>query len=291
MRVTRYTELAPFAARVQPFLFAHEAKHCLPIGIIASLLAGGLDAAEAPYLASVEQDDGRLALVAIQTPPHNLVLSLPAEDADVAQASEALAADLHTVRGRLPGVVAVSDLARAFSAIWASQAGATAEAGLRELIYKLTRVQRPRAVPGFMRRIGEQDRALLHDWLRAFMREAVRNEVENVDHWIDERLHATTSGMYIWEDGQPVCMTGYTGPTPHGIRIGPVYTPPELRGRGYASALVADVSQRLLDEGRQFCFLFTDLANPTSNHIYRTIGYEPVVEVAEYGFSAPTAEG
>ena len=65
-----------------------------------------------------------------------------------------------------------------------------------------------------------------------------------------------------------------------------MYTPPPARGRGYASALVAEASQLQLDAGRRFCFLFTDLANPTSNHIYQAIGYEPVRDVDEYRFGA-----
>ena len=93
-------------------------------------------------------------------------------------------------------------------------------------------------------------------------------------------------GLYLWVDGagQPVTMVGYQGPTPHGMRIGPVYTPPAQRRKGYASACTAAVTQYLLDGGRQFCFLFTDLANPTSNHIYQEIGYQPVVDVEMYSF-------
>jgi predicted GNAT family acetyltransferase len=68
------------------------------------------------------------------------------------------------------------------------------------------------------------------------------------------------------------------------MRIGPVYTPPALRKRGYASALTAALSQELLDSGRKFCFLFTDLANPTSNRIYQQIGYQAVCDVDEYRF-------
>ena len=89
----------------------------------------------------------------------------------------------------------------------------------------------------------------------------------------------------LWEDGgEAVSVSGWGGPTPNGIRIGPVYTPPALRGRGYATALVAELSQALLDEGRSFCFLFTDLANPTSNAIYERIGYVRVCESAMVAF-------
>ena len=90
---------------------------------------------------------------------------------------------------------------------------------------------------------------------------------------------------YLWIDrGRPVSLTGAGGLTPNGIRVGPVYTPREDRGRGYASNLVARVSQELLDSGRTFVFLFTDLSNPTSNKIYQAIGYEPVSDVDEWEF-------
>ncbi len=74
------------------------------------------------------------------------------------------------------------------------------------------------------------------------------------------------------------------GETPNGIRIGPVYTPPADRGQGYASALVAAVSQAQLDAGRRFCFLYADLANPTSNKIYQAIGYRPVTDALRIDF-------
>ena len=84
--------------------------------------------------------------------------------------------------------------------------------------------------------------------------------------------------------GRVVSVSGWGGPTPNGIRVGPVYTPPELRGRGYATALVAELSQTLLDGGRSFVFLYTDLANPTSNAIYERIGYVRVAESAMIEF-------
>jgi uncharacterized protein len=92
--------------------------------------------------------------------------------------------------------------------------------------------------------------------------------------------------LYVWRTDKPVSMAQTAGPTPNGIRISLVYTPPEYRGRGYASANVAALSQRMLDQGRKFCFLFTDLANPTSNKIYQHIGYVHQSNVAEYRFGA-----
>ena len=93
--------------------------------------------------------------------------------------------------------------------------------------------------------------------------------------------------IYLWGDREIVSLCGVGGETPHGVRIGPVYTPPQARRQGYASALVAEASQLQLDAGRVFCFLFADLANPTANHIYQAMGYEPVRDVDEYRFEAP----
>ena len=89
----------------------------------------------------------------------------------------------------------------------------------------------------------------------------------------------------LWLDGDTVSLTAFGGATPNGIRLGPVYTPPDKRGRGYASALVADVTASLLAGGRRFCFLFTDLANPTSNSIYQQVGYRPVTDVDLWRFA------
>ena len=102
---------------------------------------------------------------------------------------------------------------------------------------------------------------------------------------VEHRLGGDDGGFLLWEDGgEIVSVSGWGGPTPNGIRVGPVYTPPEARGRGYATALVAELSQTLLDGGRTFVFLYTDLANPTSNAIYERIGYVRVAESAMVEF-------
>jgi len=129
---------------------------------------------------------------------------------------------------------------------------------------------------------------LLLEWMVAFGEEVLeendpgRAEARDA---VEYRLGAEEGGFELWEDGgEVVSLSGWGGPTPNGIRIGPVYTPPERRGRGYATALVAELSQALLDRGRRFCFLYTDLANPTSNAIYERIGYGKIAESAMVAF-------
>jgi predicted GNAT family acetyltransferase len=131
------------------------------------------------------------------------------------------------------------------------------------------------------------DRPLLERWLVDFGLEALdEDDAARVSRNMDDWERGDGRRYWLWDvAGSPVSMVGAGGETPSGIRIGPVYTPPSERGNGYASNLTAAVSQTLLDEGRRFCFLYTDQANPTSNKIYRAIGYEPVTEALMVAFT------
>ena len=138
-----------------------------------------------------------------------------------------------------------------------------------------------------MRDYERNDREVAARWMDAFVKEALPEPPPGASaELVDQREDDPDGGVAFWEDGGAVVsIAGFGGRTPNGIRIGPVYTPPELRGRGYASALTAAVTQRLLDRGLRFCFLFADLANPTPNSIYQRIGYEPVSDVDPWSFS------
>jgi GNAT superfamily N-acetyltransferase len=155
---------------------------------------------------------------------------------------------------------------------------------MRERIFRLTAVRPPPAAPpGRLRLGGPEERDLILDWFVAFGREALPASTPPVsEELIDRRIEQ--GGVYLWDDGGPVSLTVVGSRTPHGARVGPVYTPPERRGRGYASACVAGASQAQLDAGLRFVFLFTDLANPTANHIYQEIGYEPVRDIDQWRF-------
>ncbi len=285
MQLTRFRSARDFLARAEAFLVEHEAEHCLPLGLSTSLAANPNLYPSQPYFGEVE-DMGKVVAAGIMTPPYRLVLSLT----ESREALELIARDVQEFRPDTPGVIGPVPVSHHFAEIWQALTGQAFHRRMAERIYKLESVKPPSGVSGQMRRATADDRALLTEWLIAFQKEAF--EGDEVDMPAVERtvknmltLPPDMTGVYLWEDPQPVSLTRYGGPTPHGMRIGPVYTPPEFRGRGYASACVAGVSQYLLDSGRSFCFLFTDLANPTSNHIYQVIGYEPVCDVDEYRFA------
>ena len=234
-----------------------------------------------PYFAVVS-DGERVVAAALRTPPHNLILSL-VDDPD---ALPLIAEDVAAATPELPGVVGPQAATGRFAAEWLERTGRGSRLKMAERIFRLTRVIGPRPVAGSLRRATADDRALVVERLRAFVLEAMGpdEDVSTVASIADNWLGGAGRWLYLWDDGGPVSMAGASGETPSGIRIGAVYTPPELRGRGYASNCVAAVSQAQLDRGRRFCFLYTDLANPTSNKIYQAIGYEPVCDVDEYRF-------
>jgi predicted GNAT family acetyltransferase len=134
-----------------------------------------------------------------------------------------------------------------------------------------------------MRIATESDLELVIDWVWKFESEAVGHE--DIEAARETAINRILDGeIFLWEADHPVSMAAIGRPTPHGITISLVYTPPELRGRGYAISCVATLSQLQLDSGKSFCTLFTDITNPTSNEIYQRIGYKPVCDFNEYIF-------
>lgn len=280
MEIKRWDDARAFSDRAEAFLVAHEAHHNLMLGIVAVLVEDPTRWGTAPYLATVETA-GRVVGAAAMTPPHNLILSRQAAPGTL----DLIAADLRQTHPDLPGVQAPDGLAEAFATVWRRTRGTVSHRDLALRIFQLDTVAPVVGVPGAMRRATEADRDVLLDWTNAFIAEAFPAvHAGDAEQMVNSRLRSRTGGMVLWEDGGPRSLAGYGGPTPTGIRIGPVYTPPEHRGRGYASACVAALSQRLLDDGRRRCFLFTDLANPTSNTVYQRLGYRPVTDVDQWAF-------
>jgi uncharacterized protein len=269
-----------FLSEAGPLLLEDEARNNLVLGIAGTLAVSPDRYAEKRFW--VVRDGGETVAAALRTPPFNLVLAWPRDEA----ALEALAAGIEE---ELPGVVAAHPEVDAFTRLWSGTREIEPRVIREQGVYALEHVQPLPGAPGAPRVATHDDAPLLLDWMLAFGLEVLdeddpgRTEAQAT---VEHRLGSNDGGFLLWEDGgEAVCVSGWGGPTPNGIRIGPVYTPPALRGRGYATALVAELSQTLLDGGRSFCFLFTDLANPTSNAIYERIGYVRVCESRMVSFA------
>jgi predicted GNAT family acetyltransferase len=150
-------------------------------------------------------------------------------------------------------------------------------------MYRLDQVVSPVGVRGRLRHATEQDLPTAHQWADDFARDAGHEFMTPPaarERWIRQ------GELYFWEvQGSPTAMAVATGWTENGARIGYVFTPRGLRGNGYASAITAAVSQRILEGGRRFCVLYTDATSPVPNAIYPRVGYRLLTELEDVKFS------
>lgn len=271
-----------FRQLVDPFLGADPVARTLPITVLDAVISGLY---EEWVLAAVESGDGVVTGCAVQTPPHNVIVA-----AIDSAAAHALADGLRAGAHSFPGVVGLTPVVHDFAAAWCEGSGVVAVDDRAERLFRLDAVVPPRLAPGRPRLATPDDVDLLVPWTEAFGREVGVVGPRDVRHGLDVRIGAGRA--WLWEidgEGGFVQVVSYVGNSPVLLgqaRIGPVYTPPELRGAGYASNVVAHVSELLLGQG-VVPTLFTDLANPTSNAIYRALGYTPVADAFEVRFVTP----
>lgn len=276
--LVRHESPGDFLVRAESWLLSREAEHNLHLSLAYARRDSGEFDADALF-ATVEQG-GNIEGCVIRTPPHKLLLTnLPSK------AAPDIVGPIAELYDEIPAVLGPADCAVAVASAWTALKGGDWKTGMQQRIYRLDEVEPARLVPGAARPATMDDLELLTEWGIGFARDAGHAfllERQQVDRMIERQV------FHIWQDEAPASMAVAQGATPNGCRVGYVYTPPELRGRGYASALVADLSQRMLDSGMTFCVLYTDLGNPTSNAIYQRIGYNALCDVRDIDIvSAP----
>jgi len=268
MRIISYNPSSAdqFIQRIRLFLMQNECENCFMLGLSQSLTTETYEGLT-PLLLCIESGD-HIAGVAVQTRPNALAVTrMPA--AAISAVIHHLGESNWTSRGFVGPDETVDILADQ----WASRSGKTKRLVVNLRVYQLTAVTPAKPASGKLITANQTHLDLLtqwHDEFSNFIAMPVPNPRQGAQKLID------TGRAYLWEDaGKPRSIAATAGPTPNGIRINHVYTPPEFRGRGYASNIVAALSQHMLQSGRKFCFLFTDQSNPTSNKIYQQIGYRP----------------
>jgi uncharacterized protein len=220
--------------------------------------------------------DGEVVGVAFQSPLEFVVTITPMDAATVDRVVETMAA----AGVRPPGVSGEAGSVARFAGSWTEHATSGARPRRGERIYEITDVSPP-SVAGSVQRAGDRDREMLTRWLEDFHVDAGETPVQDPARTVADRVAA--GQFWLWERDGPVAAAALTAPVAGVSRVQAVYTPPANRRQGYASALVASLSTITLDAGHR-CVLYTDLANSTSNSIYRAIGYRAVAEVLRYDF-------
>ncbi|QLE41358.1 GNAT family N-acetyltransferase [Nostoc sp. C052] len=277
MQLNRFDNIQEFWHCTQAYLLQHQVENNVLLSILHTLLHNPERYLSKPYLAIV-QTSGEILAVAIRTPPQKLILS-KAQNMDALQL---IAQDLR--QEQLPGSMGLATEAEIFSQTWQRLTGQFYQRSVVMKIYQLTAVQRVSTARGYLRLATESDRSLLIEWLSAFLSEIDQAVSEDVEHQVDNRLKEQNT--YFWVDSTPVSVASSKQLLATIGRINLAYTPPEYRRQGYATACVAALSQKLLDQGCRHCFLIANLANPTANHIYQAIGYCPICDWHGYSFTS-----
>lgn len=265
MRLALIRDPDEFAARTARLLA--DSLECNVLATVLMAVRQGAHRDPPPIFAVGVNSRDEVAFAAMRTPPFPMLTS-PLGPGDPEPLIELwLRADPDVA-----GISGVPDTARRLAAAWEKRTGGTSRRTFSEGMHVLEEVRDPPVpAPGALRlaRAGERD--VLVAWVREFVEEAGLIGAAQADAMVDARLRQ--QGLLLWDDGQPVSLVGVNPAVSGVVRIGPVYTPPALRRRGYAGSAVAAASRRALDSGARRCMLFTDLANPTSNKIYVEVGY------------------
>jgi GNAT superfamily N-acetyltransferase len=274
-------DLESYLRAVGDFLESAPVVNTIQLSVLANLRARGVSAygGRPPLFGWWRPPGGQVEGAFLVTPPFPVLLTQVPE-----QAARLLAGALAARPGPLAGVNAEPGPAAAFAGAWAELTGAEPSVHRRSRLFRLAGLVRPSpGPPGSARVAAAADRGLLESWFDAFHREA--GELGHVPGDVDDRL--SYGGLTLWEaGGAQVAMGGVTRTVAGVARVGPIYTAPGYRQRGYGGAVTVAVSQAALDAGAGQLVLFTDLANPASNALYPRLGYRPVQDSVVLRFAS-----
>ena len=272
MEFRRYDSITPYIKDVLPHLVEFEAQNNLFIGLATS----GKARAAANWLLATVSDKGCVSIAALCAQPFELLL-FETGNKQNDESLECLARELRRIGFDAPGVMAESGLAGRFAEQFFE-----AERIKLHMTINAMRLDKPAeyaVAKGACRELQQRDMSFAPYWERAFS-EDCRTRVFTIEENTRRLKTRLGKGTHlIWEDERPVSQAVHGRDTPNGAVINGVYTPPQHRGQGYATSVVAELSNKLLARGKSFCCLFADADNPASRKIYAKLGYMDVCEL------------
>ena len=283
-----YSDITKFYDLCYSFLIKHEAENNLIFGLLNALKVDihAYDPIHDPILILI-YDNAEIMLASIRTPPYNQIISVTDNLESITILVDLLIKHNHEI----PGVHGFKKGAQVFADLWKTKKDKNPVLYMNERIYQLTEVNRDIEDRFLFRLASEEDKELLINWGKEFMKEIhlnapheqlIRN-IQRMEVIIPKSIKK--KDIFVLKTPDTIVSIARTSRgTPNGQAITLVYTPPQFRGQGYATELVAKLCNLVIKSGKKFCYLFTDLANPTSNSVYMKVGFQPVIDVDEYRF-------
>jgi len=268
MEFRKYDNVEAFRSDVLDSLLKNEILNNLAISILTE---GKARNASGWFMAAVV-DGGAVSHAALCAKPFNLLLY--EADSRRRDGMELLAREIRRLVADPPCVFAERGLASRFADAYAPGHEAAPEKSM--VVMRLDELAEYEKAPGHCRELAVRDLHFVPFWERSFGEECRTHvfPIPDILGRVSSRLGKGTH--FIWEDGIPVSQAVHGRSTPGGAVVNMVYTPPQYRGRGYATSVVAELSGSLLAGGKDFCCLFADSGNPVAQEIYRKLGYYDV---------------
>lgn len=280
MEFNRFEDVHQFAGMVEPILATGEDVYSLFFGVLQGIKVGRY---ENPFMATIEKDREVLALFQM-TPPHPLNLII-VDETRLGESLDLLIKKMRDLSIEIPSIISLKSLAYRFAEKWEIETGKSHQLLMDQGLYRLDQVDENLAEsPGNWRFANDSDCHLIEAWYTLFEGEAGLPITGRDD--VKKRIAAFVKNqeVFLWEnEGKVVSMMKKARPTKRGITVSMVYTPQIERRKGYARTMVAACSKELLKK-YEFCVLYTDMVNPTSNKIYQEIGYKKIADSVQLGF-------
>ena len=274
MNFQHYKNVEKFASRVTPFLQENEDKFSLFLGVLERIKAGEY---ENPYLATIEEK-GKLLAIFQMTSPHPLNIIF-VDEKQISTCTDLCITELIEHAISVESIISVKEWAILFAQKWQEKTGGPYTLLMDQGLYRLDQVEESlKMSPGSWRYATPNDGLLIEKWFSQFERDTGLPTTAPVE--VKKRVNTMLEGneVFLWENqGEVVSMMKKARPTKNGVTVSLVFTPAEQRRKGYGRSMVAAVSKELLKEF-EFCVLYTDMLNPTSNKIYQEIGYRKLVD-------------
>lgn len=274
MEYTKYADPFEFGERVEPYLKENEDVFSLFYGVLQGIKAGRY---ENPYMATLTEGDELLAIFQM-TPPHPFNMIIVQEE-QMDEVLDAIIPELISEDLKIPSVISLKPWAFGFAEKWKEATRHEFKIGMDQGIYRLDQLAEGlEHSPGTWRYAKPEDVPLVVKWYHQFGEDAGVAPSPDEEVQLKVRMFVDSGEVFLWEDeGKVVSMMKKARPTEHGVTVSMVFTPRDQRRKGYARTLVYFATEELLKE-YDFCVLYTDMLNPTSNKIYKEIGYKKIAD-------------
>jgi predicted GNAT family acetyltransferase len=264
------SDVEAYAERTSGLLTSSPAEHTVPLTVLREVRRGHRWSDE-PMLFGWLEDDGEVRGAVFRTPPFELLLAVVPEDAttELVATLRAAGADVPGVNGDVAGV-------SRFTEAWTAATGEHGTTTLALDLYELGTLRHPEPLPAGLARAAEDaDLQVAVRWYTAFQEETPSPSTD-VLPLVRERMADRRLWLWVDEGGAPVSLAARTAAVAGVARIAPVYTPPEHRRHGYASAVTAACTADALTRDAERVVLYTDLADLSANAMYQRIGFRSI---------------